>query len=194
MIVLDRHYEQFLDELVSQVSSARVGDPVDPDTAVGPMSSDGARSTVLDLVEDAVEQGAELHTGGAAVAGPGYYMQPTVLTGVTPRMRAYSEELFGPVAVVYRVADVDAAVDLANDTDFGLSGSVWTDDLELAAATARRLEVGMAYVNEHGTTRADLPFGGIGRSGFGRELGRYGVEEFINRRLVRIAGPARSGR
>lgn len=116
-------------------------------------------------------------------------MEPTVLTDVTREMRAWSEELFGPVAVVYRAANVDEAVALANESDFGLSGSVWSDDLELAEQTARRLDVGMAYVNEHGTSLAGLPFGGVCRSGFGRELGNYGVDEFVNKRLVRVSDP-----
>ena len=101
----------------------------------------------------------------------------------------WSEELFGPVAVVYRAANVDEAVAPANESDFGLSGSVWSDDLELAEQTARRLDVGMAYVNEHGTSLAGLPFGGVRRSGFGRELGNYGVDEFVNKRLVRVSDP-----
>lgn len=189
MIVLEEHYDTFLDGLVTAFAAATVGDPTNPDTQVGPMSSADARDTLLELVDDAVAAGAQVHTGGAAVDGPGSFMEPTVLTGVTPQMRAYAEELFGPVAVVYRVPTVDAAVELANDSAFGLSGSVWSDDLDLAAATARRLDVGMALVNEHGTTLAGLPFGGVGRSGFGRELGPYGVDEFVNKRLVRVSDP-----
>lgn len=186
MIVLAEHYDAFVEKLTSAFAAATVGDPTKEDTQVGPMSSRDARADLLELVDDAVAKGASVQTGGHAGEGKGAFMEPTVLTGVTREMRAWSEELFGPVAVVYRAADVDEAVRIANDSDFGLSGSVWGDDLELAEATARRLDVGMAYVNEHGTSLAGLPFGGVGRSGFGRELGPYGVDEFVNKRLVRV--------
>ena len=194
MIVLEEHYDAFVEALVSAFEAATVGDPTDPDTAVGPMSSADARDTLVELIDDARTAGAQVRTGGSPVDGAGSFMQPTVITGVTPQMRAYAEELFGPVAVVYSAPSVDAAVELANDSDFGLSGSVWGDDLELAAQTARRLEVGMAFVNEHGTTQAGLPFGGVGRSGFGRELGPYGVDEFVNKRLVRVSAPVDSSK
>lgn len=190
MIVLEEHYDDFVEALTAAVASSPVGDPTDPDTKVGPMSSVDARDTLMELVEDAVSAGAQVRTGGQPIEGDGAFMQPTVLTGISEQMRAYSEELFGPVAVVYPAPSIDAAVELANDSDFGLSGSVWSDDLELATSTARRLDVGMTYVNEHGTTLAGLPFGGVGRSGFGRELGPYGVDEFVNKRLVRVSNPA----
>ncbi|EFD51457.1 MULTISPECIES: aldehyde dehydrogenase family protein [Micrococcus] len=192
MIVLDEHYDEFVEKLTAAFKDATVGDPREEGTQVGPMSSTSAREDLMELVDDAVSHGAQVRTGGHARAGAGAFMEPTVLTGVTREMRAWSEELFGPVAVVHRAADVDEAVALANESDFGLSGSVWSDDLELAEATARRLDVGMAFVNEHGTTQAGLPFGGVGRSGFGRELGPYGVDEFVNKRLVRVADPVTS--
>lgn len=180
-----------VDEFVSIVSrvfdSARVGDPTDPSTQVGPLSSVTARDTVVGQVERAVEQGASLHTGGGAVDGDGAFMRPAVLTGVTRDMDAYAEEIFGPVAVIYGVDSVDEAVALANDVGFGLSGSVWGSDIARAQEIADRLEVGMAYVNEHGTTLPGLPFGGVKRSGFGRELGRWGMGEFVNTRLRRTS-------
>ncbi|GAB78942.1 succinate-semialdehyde dehydrogenase / glutarate-semialdehyde dehydrogenase [Austwickia chelonae] len=187
MIVLDRHYDEFVDELTRAVAAQVVGDPHDPNTQVGPLSSQEGLDTLLEQVQDAVDKGATVHTGGDKASSEGAYMQPTVLTGITDRMRAYTEELFGPVAMVFPVSDVDEAVEFANSSDFGLSGSVWTDDLDLAETTARRLDVGMAYVNEHGTSLAGLPFGGVKRSGFGRELAQYGIDEFINRKLVRVA-------
>ena len=192
MIVLDEHYDAFVEKLTAAFKDATVGDPREEGTQVGPMSSTSAREDLMELVDDAVSHGAQVRTGGHARAGAGAFMEPTVLTGVAREMRAWSEERFGPVAVVHRAADVDEAVALANESDFGLSGSVWSDDLELAEATARRLDVGMAFVNEHGTTQAGLPFGGVGRSGFGRELGPYGVDEFVNKRLVRVADPVTS--
>ncbi len=189
MIVLDEFYDAFVDGLSAAFSAATVGDPRDEATTVGPMSSTQARDELMALVDDAVSHGARVVMGGHPRSGRGAFMEPTVLTDVTREMRAWSEELFGPVAVVYRAANVDEAVALANESDFGLSGSVWSDDLELAEQTARRLDVGMAYVNEHGTSLAGLPFGGVRRSGFGRELGNYGVDEFVNKRLVRVSDP-----
>ena len=139
-------------------------------------------------IERAVEQGATLHTGGRALDKDGAWMSPAVLTGVTREMDAFKEEIFGPVAVIYSYDSVDEAVEIANDSDFGLSGSEWSKDEAKAEEVARRLEVGMAYVNEHATTKAGLPFGGVRRSGYGRELGRWGFTEFANTKLVRVAG------
>ncbi|MFP5069708.1 NAD-dependent succinate-semialdehyde dehydrogenase [Pseudonocardia nantongensis] len=187
MIVPNGEVDDYVSVLVRTFESARVGDPTDPDTQLGPLSSVGARDGVVRQVERAVEQGATLHTGGDAIDGDSAFMRPAVLTGVTKDMDAYSEEIFGPVAVVYGVDSVDDAVTLANDVSFGLSGSVWGSDLDRAQEIADRLEVGMAYVNEHGTTLPGLPFGGVKRSGFGRELGRWGMGEFVNTRLRRTA-------
>lgn len=187
MIVLEEHYERFLGVLVDAVKAAKVGNPLDEETDMGPLSSTGARDTLVELLEDATSKGVTVHTGGSAQDGPGAFMEPTVLTGVTREMRAFEEELFGPVAVVYKVKDVEEAVQLANDTPFGLSGSVWSADPEKAAEVARRIDAGMVYVNEHGTTKAGLPFGGVKRSGYGRELAEQGVREFVNERLVRVA-------
>ncbi|GAA1926414.1 NAD-dependent succinate-semialdehyde dehydrogenase [Nocardioides lentus] len=187
MIVDNAHLDRFVSTVVSVFESSAVGDPTDPDTRVGPLSSVTARDTVVAQVARAVEQGATLHTGGDAVEGDGAFMRPAVLTGVTKDMDAYAEEIFGPVAVVYGVDSVEEAVELANDSSFGLSGSVWSSDLDRAREVADRLEVGMAYVNEHGTTLPGLPFGGVKRSGFGRELGRWGMGEFVNTRLRRVA-------
>ncbi|QNG18214.1 NAD-dependent succinate-semialdehyde dehydrogenase [Rhodococcus triatomae] len=186
-IVPGEYYDDFVRGVTETFESATVGDPAEPDTGVGPLSSTSARDTVVEQVQRAVEQGATLHTGGDPLPGDGAFMRPAVLTGVTPDMDAYREEIFGPVAVVYRVDSVDEAVQLANDSDFGLSGSVWGTDLDAAQEVADRLEVGMAYVNEHGTTLPGLPFGGVKRSGFGRELGKWGLGEFANIRLRRTS-------
>ncbi|MSS46712.1 NAD-dependent succinate-semialdehyde dehydrogenase [Cutibacterium sp. WCA-380-WT-3A] len=194
MIVVDEFYDTFVNRLAADFSAAVVGDPRDEATDVGPMSSIDARDELMRLVDDAVDHGANVVVGGHPRPGAGAFMEATILTGVTREMRAWSQELFGPVAVVYRVADVDEAVELANESTFGLSGSVWSDDLDLAEATARRLNVGMTYVNEHGTSLAGLPFGGVGRSGFGRELGTYGVDEFVNKRLLRVSNPVSAAR
>jgi len=187
MIVANDQLDDFVSTVVGVFESAKVGDPTDPGTRVGPLSSIGARDTVVNQVKRAVEQGATLHTGGDAIDGNGAFMRPAVLTGVTKEMDAYSEEIFGPVAVVYGVDSPDEAVKLANDVGFGLSGSVWGKDIDRAQEIADQLEVGMAYVNEHGTTLPGLPFGGVKRSGFGRELGCWGISEFVNTRLRRTS-------
>ncbi|MET8796485.1 NAD-dependent succinate-semialdehyde dehydrogenase [Nocardia sp. NPDC004568] len=186
-IVLDDLYDDFVRGLVAEFERAVVGDPSDPETEVGPLSSVTARDTVADQINTAVRQGATLHTGGEPLAGDGAFLAPAVLTGITPEMDAYSEEIFGPAAMVYRVSTADEAVRLANDVEFGLSGSVWSTGTARAAEVADRLDVGMAYINEHGTTLPGLPFGGVNRSGYGRELGRWGMGEFVNAKLRRTA-------
>lgn len=187
MIVPNGKFDEFVSTVTHAFESARLGDPTDPSTQVGPLSSITARDGVVQQVKRAVEQGATLHTGGDALEGEGAFMRPAVLTGVTKEMDAYAEEIFGPVAVVYGVDSADEAVELANDVGFGLSGSVWGSDIDRAQQIADQLEVGMAYVNEHGTTLPGLPFGGVKRSGFGRELGRWGMGEFVNVRLRRTS-------
>lgn len=187
MIVPNDKFDQFVSIVTQAFESAQVGDPTDPNTQVGPLSSISARDGVVQQVQRAVEQGATLHTGGDALEGEGAFMRPAVLTGVTKDMDAYGEEIFGPVAVVHGVDSADEAVKLANDVGFGLSGSVWGSDIDRAQQIADQLEVGMAYVNEHGTTLPGLPFGGVKRSGFGRELGRWGMGEFVNTRLRRTS-------
>ncbi|WP_024802786.1 NAD-dependent succinate-semialdehyde dehydrogenase [Nocardia sp. BMG51109] len=186
-IVVGELYDDFVQALVDQFDRAVVGDPADPETEVGPLSSVSARDNVADQIRTAVRQGATLHTGGSPVEGDGAFLEPAVLTGITPEMDAYSEEIFGPAAMVYRASSIDDAVRLANDVGFGLSGSVWSTDLTRAALVADRLEVGMAYINEHGTTLPGLPFGGVKRSGYGRELARWGMGEFVNTKLRRTS-------
>ena len=181
-------FDEFVRTVVSTVEGMTVGNPLEEGTDVGPLSSVEGRDDAVAQVERAVEQGATLHTGGTALDRDGAWMAPAVLTGVTREMDAFKEEIFGPVAVVYSYDSVDEAVELANDSSFGLSGSVWAQDTAKAEEIARRLEVGMTYVNEHGTTKAGLPFGGVRRSGYGRELGRWGFGEFANTKLVRVAG------
>jgi succinate-semialdehyde dehydrogenase / glutarate-semialdehyde dehydrogenase len=143
----------------------------------------------MDQVEDAVAAGATVVIGGGRPDLPGAFVEPTILTGVTPEMRAYHEELFGPVAVVYSVAGEDEAVALANDTPFGLGGSVFAADADRAQRVAARLDCGMVWINRPAASRPELPFGGIKRSGYGRELGAPGIEEFANRKLICAVAP-----
>ncbi len=182
MIVGTAIAEEFVARLVERAEGLVPGDPMlGRPGAYAPMASRAAAEALAAQVADAVEQGACLHVGGTV--GPGAYFAPAVLTGVTPGMRAYHEELFGPVAVVYTVHSDDEAVALANDSAYGLGGAVFSVDPDRAARVAARLDVGMASVNAPAAESADLPFGGVKRSGFGRELGPLGMDEFVNKRL-----------
>jgi succinate-semialdehyde dehydrogenase/glutarate-semialdehyde dehydrogenase len=185
-VVLAEVYDAFVERFTAAVAALRVGDPLDESTTMGPLSSLAARDQVAAQVADALAKGAVATTGGGVVPGPGAYFQPTVLTGVEPGMRAWDEEIFGPVAVVHRVADVAEAIRLANDSPYGLSASVHASDPADALDLVDLLDAGMVYINESPSTAADLPFGGIKRSGYGRELGRLGILEFANRKLIKV--------
>jgi succinate-semialdehyde dehydrogenase/glutarate-semialdehyde dehydrogenase len=185
-IVVDGLYEAFLTKFTAAMAASPLGDPMARGTVLGPLSSVEAASRLQGQVDRAVAQGATVATGGGSRDGA--YYPPTVLTGVTPEMEAYREEFFGPVGVVYRVADEDAAVTLANDTSFGLGSYVYSNDPEQAARVADRIEAGMVYVNIVGADSPELPFGGVKRSGTARELGLLAADEFVNKKLIRTAG------
>jgi succinate-semialdehyde dehydrogenase/glutarate-semialdehyde dehydrogenase len=187
-VVVDEHYDAFVEKFTAALGSIEPSDPTHPETFLGPLSSQAAADNLAAQVASAVAEGAVVRTGGQKVAEDSAFFRPTVLTGITPDMAVYRQELFGPVAMVFRAHDEDHAVALANDTPFGLGASVHTDDPEKAERVAGRIEAGMVFVNDPGGTAAELPFGGIKRSGVGRELGRYGMEEFVNRKLIRTAG------
>jgi succinate-semialdehyde dehydrogenase/glutarate-semialdehyde dehydrogenase len=184
MIVIDELYEPFLEKFTAALTAVKSGDPRDRETDVGPLSSQLAADRLEDQVKRAVEQGATVVAGGKR---NGNFFEPTVLTDITPENDVYREELFGPVAQVYRVQSEEEAVALANDTPFGLGSYVMTTDPEQAARVADQIDAGMVYVNIVGADSAELPFGGTKRSGFGRELGRYGADEFVNKKLIRIS-------
>jgi succinate-semialdehyde dehydrogenase / glutarate-semialdehyde dehydrogenase len=184
MIVIDDLYEPFLEKFTAALTARKQGDPRERETDIGPLSSQIAADRLEDQVQRAVAQGATIVAGGKR---NGNYFEPTVLTNVTPENDIYREELFGPVAQVYRVGSEDEAVALANDTPFGLGSYVMTTDPEQAARVADKIDAGMVYVNIVGADSAELPFGGTKRSGFGRELGRYGADEFVNKKLIRIS-------
>lgn len=187
MIVVGELYDEFVDRLVKRVAEYYVpGDPADPATTLPPLASVAAADEVAGQVETAIREGATLRAGGRRVPGGGAYLEATVLTDVTPDMAAYHEEIFGPVVLVFRAETEDEAVALANDTPFGLGASVFGTDLARAARVARRIEAGMVYLNKSGGSEADLPFGGIKRSGIGRELGALGIEEFMNKKPIRL--------
>jgi len=184
MIVVDELYDDFVEHFTAAMASLTPGDPFDDSAGFGPLSSEGAAKNLLEQVDDAVAKGATVRTGGKRLDRPGAFVEATVLTDVTPDMRAYREELFGPAAVVYRVADAEEAVALANDSSFGLGGVVWSADTEKAQQVADRLDTGMVWINSAQGSFADLPFGGTKRSGVGRELGPYGIDEFVNKKLI----------
>lgn len=186
-IVLDSLYDKFVSNLTNNVSSFVPGDPHDHSVTLGPMSSEAAATNLVEQVQDAARKGARVRIGGKRVHRAGAYVEPTVLTNVQPGMRAYNEELFGPVAVVYSAANRNAAIDLANASLYGLGSSVWSQDTNSARYVADRLDTGMVWINELPATRPYLPFGGVKRSGMGRELGQYGMDEFANKKLIREA-------
>jgi len=184
MIVADGVYDDFLGEFTKAMAAHVTGDPTDPNVSYGPLSSEQAARNLMEQVQDAISKGATVHTGGRRVNRPGAFIEPTVLSGVTPDMRAFREELFGPVAVVYKVSSADEAVELANSSAYGLGGAVFSTDTELAISVADRLDVGMAWVNQAEGGGPELPFGGTKRSGVGRELGPLGIDEFVNKKLI----------
>jgi succinate-semialdehyde dehydrogenase/glutarate-semialdehyde dehydrogenase len=183
-IVADPIYDAFVDRFSAAMASCVTGDPTDPNTTYGPLSSEQAVRNLQAQVDDAIAKGATVRTGGRRVERPGAFFEPSVLTDVVPEMRAFREELFGPVAVVYRVKSVDEAVALANDTPYGLGACVYSKDEKLALDVANRLDTGMVWINAPEGGGAELPFGGTKRSGVGRELGPYGIEEFVNKKLI----------
>jgi succinate-semialdehyde dehydrogenase/glutarate-semialdehyde dehydrogenase len=183
-IVVDGLYDDFVTKFTAAMAASPMGDPMERGTVLGPLSSVEAATRVEDQVDRAVAQGATKVIGGAR---DGAYYPVTVLTGVTPKMDAYREEFFGPVGVVYKVADEDAAVKLANDTSFGLGSYVYSNDPEQAARVADRIEAGMVYVNIVAADSPELPFGGVKRSGTARELGLLAADEFVNKKLIRTA-------
>ena len=182
-IVVDELYEPFMEKFTAALTAIKPGDPTSSQTTIGPLSSTTATDRLADQVKRAVDQGAQLVAGGDR---DGNFFSTTILTGITPDNDAYHEEFFGPVASVYRVADEAEAVELANDTPFGLGSYVMTTDEQQALRVADQIEAGMVFVNAVGAEGAELPFGGVKRSGFGRELGRFGADEFVNKKMIRL--------
>jgi succinate-semialdehyde dehydrogenase/glutarate-semialdehyde dehydrogenase len=188
MIVMDDVFDGFVARLTEHAKDLRPGDPAaEEDGTFAPLSSRAAAENLAEQVKDAVDKGATLHAGGVLGDSPAAYYSPAVLTGITKEMRAYREELFGPVAVVYAVSSDDEALALANDTTYGLGGAVFSTDTDRATKIAQRLEVGMSNVNTPAGEGAEVPFGGVKRSGFGRELGPLGMDEFVNKRMFYVA-------
>ena len=189
-IVIESLADRFLDMFAQALGKFNAGDPLDARTTLAPLSSERALTTLLEQVDGAVAAGARVVMGGARIDISGAFMQPTILTDIDAANPAYRQEFFGPVALFFRVADEDAAVALANDSPFGLGGSVFTKDIERGRQVARRIDTGMVFINSAAVTSPELPFGGVKHSGYGRELSRMGIQEFINKKLIRSGNAA----
>ncbi|HET9417236.1 MAG TPA: aldehyde dehydrogenase family protein, partial [Candidatus Limnocylindria bacterium] len=187
-LVEDAVADEFAAHLADAIRDLRVGDPLDGGVQVGPLARADLRDTLADQVSATLQAGARAIVGDGEIPARGWYFAPTLLDGVEPAMPAFREETFGPVAALTRVPDLDRAIDLANDTVYGLGASVWTRDLDAARHIARRLAAGSVFVNGLVASDARMPMGGVKASGYGRELGEYGVREFTNVQTVRI-GP-----
>ena len=176
--------DEFTRQFVAAMAALRMGDPMDPATDIGPMARGDLVETLSAQVADAVARGARVLTGGAPAAGPGHYYPPTVLVDVPRDSRAYREELFGPVATIFRVNDINEAIERANDTKYGLGASVWTTNAAERDRFVEALEVGQVFVNAMVASDPRVPFGGVKMSGYGRELGPHGIREFTQVKTV----------
>ena len=189
-IVHEAVYDEFAPMFTAQMAGMSVGDPMLESTDVGPLASEQQRDDVEKLVADAVARGAKVLCGGAAPDDPGFYYPPTVLAEVTPDMRVHHEEVFGPVATLYRVGDIDEAIELANGTEFGLGANAWTEDEQERSRFIRDVASGMVFINGNVTSYPQLPFGGVKSSGHGRELSAHGIREFCNIKTVWVGDSA----
>jgi succinate-semialdehyde dehydrogenase/glutarate-semialdehyde dehydrogenase len=187
IIVTERVADEFISAFTAAFTNQTMGDPFDPATTLGPLSSQAAVELLQSQLDDAVSKGATVLAEGGRVDGAGSFFKPVVLTGVTPGMRLYTEEAFGPLAVIYQVPDANAAVELANDNPYGLGGAVFGEDLAEAQRVASRLDTGGVGVNAFLGAPVEMPFGGTKRSGFGRELGRAGLDAFANLKAYGMA-------
>lgn len=186
LIVVEKVAEAFLAGLKKGMGAMKLEDPMNPDTDVGPLSSESAAQKLDEQVQKTVKAGATVVLGGGRPDRKGAYFNPTILTNVTPAMPSYDQELFGPVATVYVVKNEDEAIRLANDSSYGLGGSVYTRDPKRARAIAESVDTGMMFVNQPTNSQAELPFGGIKNSGYGRELSKLGIMEFVNKKLIHL--------
>ena len=185
-IVVEPLAERFLERFQAGLAEFKPGDPMDVQTTLAPLSSEAALENLLDQVQRALANGARAILGGQRLDRPGAFMAPTILTDVDAANPAYKEEFFGPVALFFRVADEAAALALTNDSPFGLGGSVFTQDIERGKRLASQVETGMMFINSAATSAPELPFGGIKNSGYGRELSAAGIQEFVNKKLIRV--------
>ena len=186
-IIADQIYDEFLDQFVARMRALKIGDPMDETTEIGPLATEQILQDVHDQVQKTIAAGAKLLTGGNRIHGAGFFYEPTVFVDVPKESPAYREEVFGPVAAVFRVRDAHNAIELANDTTFGLGSSAWTNDREEQKLFVSELDTGMVFINAMVASDPRLPFGGVKRSGFGRELGAAGIREFTNTKTIWIS-------
>jgi succinate-semialdehyde dehydrogenase/glutarate-semialdehyde dehydrogenase len=189
-IAVESIADEFLDKFKEKLQNLVLGDPMDPKTELGPMSSEEAAVHIVDQIRESVDGGATILLGGTRSNRIGAFVEPTILTNLKPGMLAYHEEIFGPVASFYKVKDEAEAIALANDSDYGLGCSIFTQDINRAERIASQIDAGMVFINHPTWTQANLPFGGIKNSGYGRELSELGIHEFVNKKLIRISKPS----
>jgi succinate-semialdehyde dehydrogenase/glutarate-semialdehyde dehydrogenase len=189
-IVHEQIADEFTQKLVEKMESLTIGDPMDENTDLGPMSQGNGVTDLDEQVQDSIKAGARLLTGGERLDRPGNWYPPTVLTDIPEDARAYREELFGPVALVFRARDVDDAIRIANDSDFGLGGSAWTTDEDEMWRFANEVESGMVYINKITESTPEVPFGGAKNSGYGRELASFGPQSFVNAKTIWVQAGA----
>lgn len=186
-IAIEAIADEFLKKFTDKMALLKVGDPMHKDTDLGPLSSEAAAVQIIEQIDRAVKGGAKIILGGKRVDSEGAFVQPTILTNIQSDNPVYYEELFGPVATFYRVIDEQAAIELANDSPFGLGGSIFTQDIARGERLANQIDAGMVFINHPTWTQADLPFGGTKGSGYGRELSELGIDEFVNKKLIRVS-------
>jgi succinate-semialdehyde dehydrogenase/glutarate-semialdehyde dehydrogenase len=183
-IVVKSMWDKFLAQFIAAAGKLKLGDPLDETVTLGPVSSDAALQLILRQIEEATSHGAQTALGGRRAGEVGAFLEPTILTNVAPDNPAYKQEFFGPAALVFQAKDEDDAIAIANDSPFGLGGSVYTKDIERGKRVASRMETGMVFINYPDISLPELPFGGVKRSGYGKELSSLGIEEFVNRKLI----------
>jgi succinate-semialdehyde dehydrogenase/glutarate-semialdehyde dehydrogenase len=186
-ILHEKIADTFLDRFKKELEKLVPGDPMDQKTTLGPLCTSGALDLVQKQIKTAVDGGAQVLLGGKRLDRPGFFLEPTILTNVTPENPAFHQEFFAPVALIFRVRNEEEAIKLANDSPYGLGGSVITRDIERGKRIAREIETGMVFINQSTWTAPDLPFGGVKNSGYGRELSDLGIGEFVNKKLIRVA-------
>ncbi len=185
-IVVESVLDKFLPRFIAAAKELKLGDPLDESVTLGPLSSDSALERILQQINDATNHGAKILLGGNRAGTVGAFLEPTFLTGLAPDNPAYKQEFFGPVALIFPAKDEAEAIAIANNSPFGLGGSVYSTDIERAKRVASRIETGMVFINYPDVSWPDLPFGGIKRSGYGKELSNLGLEEFVNKKLVLV--------
>jgi succinate-semialdehyde dehydrogenase/glutarate-semialdehyde dehydrogenase len=183
-IVVESILDKFLTRFISATKELKLGDPFDESTTLGPLSSDAALQLILRQIKEATDHGAQIVLGGRRAGDAGSFLEPTILTDIEPDNPAYKQEFFGPVGLVFPAKDEDEAIAIANDSPFGLGGSVYTVDIERGKLVASRIETGMVFINYPDVSAPDLPFGGIKRSGYGKELSSLGLKEFVNKKMI----------